>query len=225
MNSTPHDKFGAKRGHVLFAEDFDIPPTRGGVPEPEIIQPTFTQADLEAARQQAWQAGHDAAAAHAAEETATALRAAIATIAAGMTEARAEAAAAARQNAEELARLLFDSVAAAFPSLCAAYGEMELRALVRTLLPALQQEPSLSIRINPAHAAAIQREIAQAEPDLVRRIELTPCETIPLGDTRIVWRAGQATRDAAGVWQQIVEILAPAGLVSFAATKEPEHVE
>ena len=51
--------------------------------------------------------------------------------------ANAEAAAAsiAEQSAEAIARLLLDSLAAAFPALCARYGEAEVRAIVRAVLP------------------------------------------------------------------------------------------
>lgn len=220
-----HRSAGAIPGLVLFAEDFDAPPICGAAPEPDVIEPMFTKAELEAACQQAWRTGHDAATAAFAEANAAGIRDAIAAIAAGMVEAPAEAAAMAQQTADALARLLFDSFAAAFPSLCAIHGEAELRNLVRAILPALQQEPSVSIRVNPVHATAIHHEILSADPDLATRLEIIESETVRPGDIRIAWRAGQATRDADGLWQQIAEILAPAGFASYAATKECEHVE
>ncbi len=45
------------------------------------------------------------------------------------------------------------------------------------------------------------------------------------GDARVTWRNGQALRDTAALWAQIVDILAPAGLLPYAAAKEAEHVE
>lgn len=216
---------GATRGLVLFAEDFDLPPQPVAAPEPEIIEPTFTKAELETACRQAWEAGQDAAAATFTESNATEIRNALVAISAGMAEARAQAAATAQQAADELARLLFDCFAAAFPSLCAAYGEVELRDLVRALLPALRQERSLTIHVNPAHATGIRSEIERADPNLAARMNVVACDTIQPGDIRIVWSAGQATRDAAALWKQIVEVLAPAGLASYAAAKEPEHAD
>lgn len=209
----------------LFAEDFDPPSKPGTTPEPGIVEPALTQADLETARRQAWQDGHAAATAESAQAAAAAIRNVLAMIAAGMTEARADADKIAQQTAADLARLLFDGFAAVFPATCAAYGEKELRSLTRTVLPALRQEPSISIQVNPAYVAALRQEIEQAAPDLAIRTEIIASETIRLGDIRVAWRGGQATRDSAALWQQVAEILAPAGLLSFAATKEPEHVE
>lgn len=209
----------------LFSEDFDLPPKHDVPPEPEIVEPALTQADLEAARRQAWQAGHAAAAADSAQAATAAIREALAVIAAGMTEARAQADKIAQQAATDLARLLFDSFATIFPATSSAYAEKELRSLTRAILPALRQEPSISIRVNPAHGAALRQEIEQAEPDLATRMEIVATETIRLGDLRVTWRGGQVTRDTAALWQQVAEILAPAGLLSFAATKEPERVE
>ena len=212
-------------GIVLFAEDFDVPHKHDPLPEPEIIEPVFTASDLEAARKQAWQAGHDAAAETAAQDGHATVRDAIAAIAANLADARAHASAMAQQAADELARLLLDSLAAALPALCARHGEAELRSLVRALLPALSQEAAVTIRINPGNAAALVQEIERLAPDLTARTQIVASDTIAPGDARVTWRNGQAVRDAAAVWAQVAEILAPSGLLSYAVTKEVEHVE
>ena len=212
-------------GIVLFAEDFDVPHKHDPVPEPEIIEPVFTAADLEAARRQAWQAGHDAAAEAAEQADHAATRTAIAAIAASVADAGAQATAIAQQAADELARLLLDSLAAVLPALCARHGERELRSLVRAMLPALSQETAVTIRINPRDAQAVVQEIERLDPDLIARTQIVASDTIAFGDARITWRNGQAVRAAAAVWAQVAEILAPSGLLSYAPTKEAEHVE
>jgi flagellar biosynthesis/type III secretory pathway protein FliH len=212
-------------GTVLFAEDFDLPPKRNPVPEPEIIEPVFAAADLEAARKQAWQAGHDAASESAEHAMQAVLGDAAAAIVAALADARAQAATLAHLAADELARLLLDSLAAAFPALCARHGEAELRALIRILLPALSQEPAVTIRLNPDNVVAVLQAMQRLDPELADRVQVVASETIARGDTRITWRNGQAVRDAAAVWAQVAEILAPSGLLSYATTKEVEHVE
>ena len=212
-------------GLVLFAEDFDTAPNSRAVPAPEIIEPSFTPADLEAARQQAWQAGHAAAAASAEQVDSASVRDAIAAIAASLADARTEAAAVAQQAAAELARLLLDSFAAVLPALSARHGEAELRSLLRTLLPALSQEPSVSIRIHPQHAAMVRQEIERLDPELAANLRIVASDAMQPGDIRVTWRGGQAARDVAAFWAQVAEALAPAGLLSCATTKETEHVE
>ena len=129
------------------------------------------------------------------------------------------------QAAGELARLLLVSFAAALPALSARHGQAELRSLVRTLLPALSQEPSVSIRIHPQHATMVTEEIERLDPDLAASLRIVASDTMQPGDIRVTWRGGQATRDVAALWTQVAEVLAPAGLLSGAMTMEVEHVE
>ncbi len=212
-------------GIVLFAEDFDAPPRANEtVPEPEIIEPTFTAADLEDARRKAWQAGHDAAAEAAEQANGAAVRDSVGAIATNLADAAAQMSHVAQQAAEEIARLLLSSFGAALPSLCAHYGEAELRSLVHTLLPILTQEPAVTIRLNPANTTAVTQEIERIDPDLAARLQFVASDTIAPGDIRVSWRAGQAVRDTAALWAQVVEILAPAGLLDHAETRETEHV-
>jgi flagellar biosynthesis/type III secretory pathway protein FliH len=211
-------------GLVLFAEDFDAELRGAPAPEPETIEPVITVADLEAARQQAWQNGYDDATAAAARSTQTATRDSLGAIAAALGDARQRATEIAEQAAEELARLLLDCMATALPDLCVQHGDAELRAMVRTLLPALLQEQTVTIRLNPANAAAVTREFESLGPDPGTCMQVIATESLAPGDMRVSWRGGQAARDATALWAQIAEILAPAGLLSCAPRKEAEHV-
>ena len=88
-----------------------------------------------------------------------------------------------------------------------------MRAIVRIVLPALSQEPAVTIRAHPRTAGAVTREIARLDPDLAVHVETVECEAMSPGDVRIAWRSGAATRDAAALWQQVAAVLAPAGLL------------
>ena len=123
--------------------------------------------------------------------------------------------------AEAIARLLLDSLAATFPTLCARYGDAEVRAIIRAVLPALTQEAAITVRAHPRTAAALAAEIAHLDPDLVAHVQTVECDAMPPGDVRIAWHNGTATRDAAALWQQVAAVLAPAGLLrTDAAIKE-----
>ena len=76
---------------------------------------------------------------------------------------------------------------------------------------------------------ALER-VVHAGEDLLDRVRLIPTDAIPPGDMRISWRAGSVRRDTAGLWADIENILAPAGLLSPAVRatitrKETENVE
>lgn len=198
------------RPGTLFAEDFDLP---SGAPEPEVIEPTFSAAELAAAREAAWQDGHAAGTQQADENDIAATRKAVSAIAEQLVAERAAAAQRADAFAETIARLLLDSLAATFPALCARYGDVEVQALVRTVLPYLTQETAITVRAHPCTASAVAQEIERFDPDLAAHVQTVECDTLPRGDVRIAWRNGSAARNAAALWQQVADVLVPAGLL------------
>ena len=211
-------------GKVLFSEDFDLAPGIGAAPEPEVIEPTFSPAELEAARAEAFQAGNDAAAARAASADHALIRQALTAIATHLATARNDLLHHADETAAAIARLLLGSLAAVLPELSVRHGEAELQAVIRAVLPGLFKEPAVTVRINPRHAAAAAREIETADPELAARLHIVPTDTIPPGDVRIAWRNGAASRDAAALWAQVTEALGLAGLAPLPAeTRELEH--
>ena len=203
---------------ALFAEDFDRPET---APQPEAVAPVFSASELAAEREAAWHDGHVAGLQDAAASDAAATRHAIGAFAEQFAAECAVAVARAEESAEAIARLLLDSLAAAFPALCARYGDAEVRAIVRKVLPALTQEPTITVRAHPRTAVAVAQEMARLDPDLVAHVQPVECDGMPPGDVRITWRNGTATRDAAALWQEVAAVLAPAGLLrADAAIKE-----
>jgi flagellar biosynthesis/type III secretory pathway protein FliH len=208
---------------ALFAEDFDLPRRRDAIPEAEVINPTYTAAELAEARAEAWAAGHAGGTAEANTTIAATTSLLLDAIAAALRDATAEATAVAERSVEAIARLLLDSVAKLFPVLCAQHGEAELCALIRTILPALAQEPTLTVRVNPAHTPALMRELDRLDPDLVERVRLVPVEAIAAGDVRVSWRDGTALRDTAALWQQVRAVLEPAGLLSSDQASAPDQ--
>jgi flagellar assembly protein FliH len=215
---------------VLFAEDFDQVeqslPDPDPTPEPEVIEPTYTAADIAAAREQGFLDGHAEATTAAATSDQTAIRNALAAIARQLEAARDESAAIADASADAVARLLLQTLATLFPALCARHGEAELTAVLRVVLPALTAEPAITVRANPHNAPALAREIARLDPDLVARIQLVPTDALARGGVRIAWRHGTAVRDAAALWAQVADVLGQAGLLpeTAAAIREIEHV-
>jgi flagellar biosynthesis/type III secretory pathway protein FliH len=211
-------------GKVLFAEDFDLPSEGDSAPEPEVIEPTFSATELEAARAEAWKAGSDAASAEAATANHAAIRQTVAAVAEQFSAAHDELLELAEQSATAIARLLLGSLGVVLPELAARYGEAELQAIIRIVLPGLFKEPAVTLRINPQHCATLTRDIERQDPDLAARLQIVPTESIPPGDARIGWRNGGATRDATALWDQVAATLALSGLSPLLAeTKELEH--
>jgi hypothetical protein len=201
--------FVAKPG-ALFVEDFDL---AEAAPEPEVIEPVFSASEVAAARETAWREGNAAGLGESTDGDVAATRRAVEAIAASVAAECNAAAARAEQTAEAIAGLLLDSLAATFPALCARYGDAEVCAIVRAVLPALTREPAITVRANPITAAAVAGEFARLDPDLAAHVRTIECDAMPRGDVRVAWHNGGATRDAAGLWQQVAEVLVPAGLM------------
>jgi flagellar biosynthesis/type III secretory pathway protein FliH len=203
------------RTGTLFAEDFDKPQAAA---EPAATEPVFSASDLDAAREAARLEGRAAGLQEAAASDVAATRKAVAAIAEQFAAEREVTAARAEMSAEAIARLLLDSLAATFPKLCARHGDAEVGAVVRVVLPALTQEPAITVRVHSRTAATVAREIALLDPDLAEHVQTVECDAMPPGDVRIAWRNGAAARDAAALWQQVAVVLLPAGLLRADAT-------
>jgi flagellar assembly protein FliH len=207
---------------VLFAEDFDGPMVVEAAPdlaealppEPEPVAPTFSEAELEIARAEAFAAGRQAGDAAAAAARELDRVAALERIAAGLASAGQDAVAAVEAAVEGAAALLLQMICRTLPTLSAAHGEREVQAVVRSLLPALAREPRATIRVNPAHLDAVSAEIEEFSPDAAARIAILPAAAMAPGDAAIHWEAGSAKREAAAIQTAIEEALAGLGLLA-----------
>jgi flagellar biosynthesis/type III secretory pathway protein FliH len=199
---------------ALFAEDFDLSRRREAMPVPDILNPTYTAAELAEARAEAWAGGHAAGTEDANGTIAATTRSLLDVIAVALRDAKAAATSVAERSVEAIARLLLDSLAKLFPALCERHGEAEVRALIHTILPALAQEPAITVRVNPVHTPALMRELDRLDPELVECVRLVAVEAIAAGDVRVSWHDGSAVRDTAALWQQVRAVLEPAGLLS-----------
>ena len=198
---------------VLYAEDFDDDEAKPAAeqeapPEPEFIEPVFTGAELEVARAEARLAGRAEA-----ERGIIASRVQmLSLIAAGMTEAQDGARIAAEQAAEAVARCMLTALTACLPALCERHGAAELRALTRAVLPALTDEPRITVRVHPHMATVVQEELAAMDFEIAERVNLVATEAIAPGDARINWAEGSAVRNAARARSAVHDALAALGL-------------
>lgn len=201
----------ARIGRALFDDDFDLPPPAETPQEPEIIEPTFSVAELEAAREEGFRAGQDAERQSRDAADRAAERQWLDAIAQALDGAAEAAEHAAEDAAEAMVRLLLDTFAAVFPAMCERFGEAEARALLAAILPVLRLEPRATIRLAPALGQAVTDAINRADRDLAGRIDIQPDPAMGAGDIRVSWRNGEAGRDARALWTEIGDVLGQAG--------------
>ncbi len=210
---------------VLYAEDFDedAPPPDAAsepAPEPEVIEPVFTAAELASARAEGRASGQADAERGVAASRLQVLR----LIADNMGDAREAARALAADAAEAAARCMLTALTACLPALCTRHGADELRAFARIVLPALTEEPRITVRVHPHMIAVLEDEFATMDFELVERITLHPSEAIAPGDARVSWSEGSASRQGARARAAVEEALAMLGLLDC-KTPQPETID
>jgi len=198
---------------VLYAEDFDaedMPPDLADVaPEPELIEPLFTAAEVASVRVEAHHAGRIES-----EHGVAAARVRLlGSIAAALTDAAAAARQAADAHADAVAKVMLSALAACLPALCARHGAGEVRALARAVLPDLADEPRITVRVYPEMLSAMQAEAASLDPEIVARITWLGSEDILPGDARIAWQDGHAARNGGAARLAVIDALAVLGLM------------
>ena len=216
---------------VIYAEDFDDPAlpdadadAAPSAAEPDVIEPSFTLADLEATRAAALAEGAAAERGRLAAEDAAARSRALDALAAALASATEAARVATEEIAEGLARAVLSLVAAGLPALCAHHGEHEVRALLQNLLPTLGVEPRITVRLNPHLLEAVRADLTGLDPEIAAAVQLVPTDTMPPGDVRVSWEGGACQRSAAAACAAVREVLAPLGLLLPEPPRtEPTH--
>jgi flagellar assembly protein FliH len=199
----------------LFPDNLDEPaPVPAAMPAapPPPEPPPLTEADLARARAEGFAEGSRAGRAAAEAEREALVARALEAIAGQLEGATATVARIAEESAMAIARLVMDTVAIAYPTLAARYGEAELRAFIDTVLPPLSREPEVTIHVHPALADALAAQIA---PMRLRKVpQIIPDEAIAHGNGLVLWENGLAERDAGRAWTEIAQALRPLGLLS-----------
>ncbi len=201
---------------VLYAEDFDAPEPvaapRAAPPapaEPVVIEPTFSLTDLQRATERARQEERMAARQQAEQDAAVLRTQALVQLADAVSQSRAEAARIAAEAAEATAQTLLATVAALLPALSAAHGQAEAAALLRLLLPAMANEPRLTVRAHPALVASLRQETGTLLEAGNTVVEWIGSETMPLGDIAVRWQDGCMIRDTNALWAEVHALLVP----------------
>lgn len=218
------DGVARNQAGILYAEDFDdpeLPPLPEPEPEPEPA-PSFSLDDLQAAQRSACV---DAVQAARTEWERSALEArtqALGAIAAALADARQEARTLSDTVADGAARTILAVVAGLLPEFCTRHGGAEVRALLRHLLPTLEQQPRIAVRVAPSILDGVREDLALLDDDLAAAVVLTSAALAP-GDARISWTDGSLVRDQTAIRAAIGAALKELGLLDPVATNTQPH--
>lgn len=201
----------------LFDQSFDLPDAprpgaarRAAPPPPP--EPTFSKAELEAARQEGVEAGRAAALAEAERSTEARIAESLSSVAADI-----RALLAARQRyADEAQRDACEAMAVllrkAVPALSRKAPLAEVEALLSDCLREAFDEPRIVLRVGDALFEPLQQRLSTitATAGFAGKVVLLADETLGAGDARVEWAEGGAERDPRRLMRDIDGALARA---------------
>lgn len=218
----------------LFDRSFDIaesepdasaePAEAGGSaaePEPP-PPPTFTEEDLAAARNEAFQQGREQGIREAAEGLDKAILDTLSTVGERMADVlqdQANVEADARDDAVKVGLAVARKL---FPDLNERNGLGEVERIVAQAMAMVLGDATLVIRVNDQLAEPLKERLETLKTRIMFRggVALEGRDDIPVGDCRIDWANGGAIRDTAAIWQAIDGVLERNGLAEMALPAE-----
>jgi len=192
------------------AQPLDALPALPDEPPAPVAKIEFTQAQLDAAREEGYIAGHGAAL----EEAGTArehyVADAIHLIAQGLDKLEAQQRAANTELADLAMRMVYGITQKLLPRFAHAHAVDSIEHFVREALPMAVGEPRLLVRAHPMIAEDLQERLKdvfirasfQGSYAVITDYELQP------GDCRLEWDGGGADRNEARIWRDIREVVA-----------------
>lgn len=219
-SAAPHSR---GKEPIMFVEDFDAPqPNPADIEdlEPEIVTPTFSEDDIEAARLRGYAEGMAAGRGAVMGAREAALDGAVTAIHAALEEARGAAIERADALAQAQAAMMTASLAAVLPDLVRNHGAAEITRLIQEILPPMALEPEIVIHVAPAHEATVTAELVRLDPQLARRVHIAAEHGMGESDVMITWKEGRLVRDGAALRRRLGEIWQRFGVVTGLTTGE-----
>jgi len=178
--------------------------------EPEVIIPTFSAEELEAARKEGFQAGKEEGLNASLDSIERQVSATLGNMESSIARLVEE-----QNNANEELRHLALSVSVSIarkmlPELASRHALDEIERVINSVLPRLIDEPLITIRVHDDVEAAVNSRIEQlsAESGFTGRIIVKPDNGLKTGDCKLEWSCGGAERNTIALWHEIDAIIA-----------------
>ncbi len=198
-------------GEAEMTPQYAPPPAASEELPPEPVSKLeFTQAQLDAAREEGYIAGHSAALEEAGTSREHYVADAINLIAQGLDKLEDQQRAANAELADLAMRMVYGVAQKLLPRFAQAHAVDNIEHFVREVLPIAVGEPRLMVRAHPMIAADLEQRLKdvfvrasfQGSYSVATDYELQP------GDCRLEWDGGGADRSEARIWRDIRDIVA-----------------
>ena len=188
---------------VKFQFDTSFDTANGG--RSERPKPTFTEADIAAARDQGFAAGHSAGAAEAWAKIEGQAAVASAEIAKRIGELGQKQAAAIERSARDAVALAVQVANKLAPAALQRFAATEVEAVLSHCLSDMQTEPRMVLRASEAIVEALRERVNEiaARSGFPGLVVLLPDDTLTGANCRLEWADGGLERDSAATMRKI----------------------
>ena len=204
----------------MFDTSFD--PEHGETPVPEAekeaavkaaeeepLAPTFSEEDLEIARNEGVQRGREEATREQANAVERQILDTMTALGTHLQELFKSEEAANKVRTREAIAAALSIVRKLFPHLSKTHGLSEVESMVLLAMAELTEESKITITLHPDTITPIKEKIGAlaSEGRFKGTIEFHPDETLEASDSRITWGLGGIERSTADLWHKIDEIV------------------
>ena len=204
----------------IFDTDFEVEAKRvlleikqevevEGKAEVEVAAPTFTEEEVNTARTEGFNAGKEEGireAANATEQRVLETLKALSQQTEQIFHAMDELNTTAIRNAMSVGASIVHKL---FPHLNERHADAEVEALIDTVIKQVISDPTIRVHVNEKLSEAVKERFTAmaAEIGHGNKVEVIADSTLPEGNCRLEWESGGASRDSAGMWRDVEEIL------------------
>ncbi len=213
-----------KRGEVGRPATTQPVPEEPPPPPPPPPPPTFSEEELQMARETAFTEGVDAGRTAVLRSTEQALANALTVVATqvtGLFQAQRQAAAQAQRESIQVAMAVLHKM---LPAACERHGLDEVVSVVSDMVKMILDEPRVIVRLAPTQVEEARERLtaACAHQGFEGRLLVEPDEHFSPGDCRVEWAHGGAIREQAQLMAEIDDAVARA-LASPLGQEEKEN--
>lgn len=202
----------------MFDLDFDAPPPRQPTPEeleaeeqaeqdaePEPPPPTFSEEELEMARNLAFEDGRQAGYTEANEQIERLLASTLAAVSDQMSSVFRQQEEANDANARAAVRVAMTVLKKMLPAACETHAFTEVTRVVEEVVGHLLDEPRIIVKVAEPLVETVRGKLEAAVQahGFEGRVVVQPDSRLNAGDARVEWADGGAERDQERLWSEI----------------------
>jgi len=175
----------------------------------EEAAPTFSEEELESARQQSFAEGKEAGIREASDAIETRISDALGSLTGQFQDLFNQHKIATTEIFDDAANIALAIARKCFPHLSETESQRTIEDMVRGVLAEIREEPRVMVHVHPELVAPLNERIKgiAGDANFEGQILIIDDEAIAAGDCQVTWSSGSAERDMAAIWQRVDEIV------------------